>query len=444
MSETNDKYSHVTRVGPGTPMGEVFRRFWLPVAISQEVAERDCAPRRIRILCEDLVLFRDTKGRLGLISAYCPHRRAPLFFGRNEECGLRCVYHGWKFDVDGNCLDIPNVIPPDNFEQLKDRARVKSYPVQEAGGMVWTYMGPKEDMPPLPAMEWLDLPQDQIHSSRWLHRSNWLQAMEGEIDSSHISFLHSELEVDEDAVERHSMARDGKPEITIRDTDYGFVYGARRNFEDKYYWRVTHWMLPMWSAIPSQIKDFIGNGRGWVPIDDYHTMGFAYRYRPDKALSEEERKVLESGAIFPPRGSWGTFKLPDGYIIDAFIPDAVPENDYFIDRQDQKTRTFSGIWGVNEQDRALQECMPGLPGDVYGIVDRNQEMLVKADLSIMAARRVLGNLAKKMEQGEPPKAAKSAESYSVRAIVKITDIADFDEFMKAHGDEGFVHKDAAE
>ncbi|MBV1867034.1 MAG: Rieske 2Fe-2S domain-containing protein [Marinosulfonomonas sp.] len=446
-----DKFENLTRVGPGTPMGNLFRRFWLPALLASELTECDGTPVRIRILCEDLVAFRDTEGRIGIVSAYCPHKMAPLFFGRNEDCGLRCVYHGWKFDVEGKCVDIPNITPPDTYEELKEKASIKGYPAREAGGMIWVYMGPKEHTPELPGMEWLDVPSEQLHVARWLHRSNWLQAAEGEIDTSHISFLHSELDPPSDGASPTTpapgktpemtglkLARDGAPVITLHDTDYGFVYGSRRDLDDAYYWRISQWMLPMWSAIPPPIDDFVGNGRAWVPIDDSHTMAFCYRYRTDRPFKQSEVDMLDSGMLFPPRTERRPYVLPHGYKIDAYVPTASFENDYFIDREHQKTKNFTGIWGVNEQDRSLQEAMPNMPGHPPGIVDRSTEFLVKSDLPTMSARRILTRLCKQLEQGQEPTKALESTQYGVRAISMISDIEEFDDFLKEYGQMGFA------
>jgi phthalate 4,5-dioxygenase len=432
MTERDNTYGSLLSVGPGTPMGNLFRRFWLPALLSEELPEPDCAPVRIRILCEDLVAFRDSNNTVGIVDAYCPHRRAPLFFGRNEQCGLRCVYHGWKFDVNGECVDIPNIVPPDNFAALKSRASIKSYPVKESGGIAWVYMGPKELMPELPAMEWVGLPDDRVNCSRWLHRSNWLQAAEGEIDTSHISFLHSKVNVGKDAPDWQRLAQDGAPQISLRETDYGFVYGSRRNFEGQYFWRVTQWMLPMWSAVPRSIDDPVLAGRAWVPVDDYTTTGFGYIYTPDRPLSAKELQEVSSGERFPPRSKKGTFRLEHGYVIDTYLPDANIENDFLIDRRLQATSSFTGILGVNEQDRALQESMLNIPGHV-GIVDRSEERLVKSDLPIMTARRLLTKLVKDLAQGIEPRAVSQADKYGVRGIAKLSPIADFDEFLQVHG-----------
>lgn len=431
MTDRQDSHNTITAVGAGTPMGNLFRRFWLPALLVEELPAPDGPPVRIRILGEDLIAFRDTTGHVGILGAYCTHKMAPLFFGRNEDCGLRCVYHGWKFNVLGECVDIPNIVPPDNFAALKQKAAIKSYPVQEAGGIAWVYMGPKEVMPELPAMEWLTLPPSYVKTDRWLHRSNWLQAAEGEVDTSHISFLHSMLQFGDDAPDRLRLAQDGAPQITLKETDYGFIYGSRRNFNGQYYWRVTQWMLPMWSAIPGSLDDFVGAGRAWVPIDDYHTTAFSYQYRIDRPFTRRELDAIAAGGGFPPRGKWGSTRLPHGYVIDTFLPDANIGNDYMIDRSVQRTDSYTGIWGINEQDRALQESMPSIEGHL-GVVDRSGEHLVKSDLPVLTARRMLTKLARDLANGTQPRAA-NREACGVRAISMVSPIADFDEFMQVHG-----------
>lgn len=434
----DDKHEVLTGVGPGTPMGKLFRRFWLPALLASELPEADGVPVRLRILCEDLLAFRDSEGRIGVVDAYCPHKLAPLFFGRNENCGIRCVYHGWKFNIRGECVDIPNIVPPDTYEQLKRRASIKAYPAREAGGMVWIYMGPPKMMPELPGMEWFDVAEDRRHVGRWLHRSNWLQAMEGEIDTSHISFLHSVVDTDPNFPDRLRLARDGAPQITLKETNYGYYYGARRNLDDQYYWRLTQWMLPMWSAIAPPVEDFVGNGRAWVPIDDSHTMAFCYRFRPHRAFSQSEIDDLDAGGLFPPRTERRPYRLPQGTIIDTFVPTACLENDFLIDRDVQRNSTFTGIWGINEQDRALQESMPSLPGRP-GVVDRSNEHLVKSDLPAVAARRILMRLAKIAEADGDLSAAMEPRQYAVRAAAVVTSIGDFDEFMAQYGHLGFPH-----
>ncbi len=179
-----------TNTEPGTPMGELFRRFWLPVLLGSELPVADGEPVRVKILSEDLVAFRETDGGVGLVDGYCPHRGAPLFYGRNEESGLRCVYHGWKFDVDGTCVDLPSA--PEG-EAYKEKIEIISYPCVEAGDLIWTYMGPKDKRPPLPDFEWIHPPKEHRYVSKFQLECNYLQAMEGDYDLSHANFLHSNL-----------------------------------------------------------------------------------------------------------------------------------------------------------------------------------------------------------------------------------------------------------
>ena len=436
-----DPFDLLAKVEDGAPMGEFFRRFWLPALLTSDLPEGDGTPVRLRLLGEDLVAFRDTKGRIGILEAYCPHRMAPLFFGRNEECGLRCVYHGWKFDHTGECVDMPNIVPPDNYEQIKKRLSIKGYETREAGGIVWVYMGPRGAAPDLPQMEWMNLPPGHVHVCRWLHRSNWMQGLEGEVDTSHISFLHTSAE-SKTVPDLIRLAADGAPKITIKDTDYGFLYGARRREGGKtFIWRMTQWLLPMWSAIaPRSITHPVYTGRGWMPIDNYLTTAFAYRYRLDRPFTAEEIAEIERGDGFPPRMTKGTYALPNGYVIDTFMPEANKENDYLIDRQFQKRGNYTGIWGINEQDRALQEYS-GRKGERPGIVDRAKEHLVASDAPIASARAKLIRLARALAAGEEPIAPKRPDSYAVRAFGLVSPHAEFEDLLKEHGDKMIVSKD---
>src|SRR5437867_9380804 len=186
---TPEENELLTRVGPGTPMGEVFRRYWIMAGIAREIPEPDSPPVRVRLLGEDLVMFRDTNGKVGLLAEKCAHRRASLFFGRNEECGLRCIYHGWKYDVDGNILDTP-AEPAESM--IKHHVKHTAYPCQEANGLVYTYMGPRERMPLLPDLPWITLPSDHVEVTRkMITEGNWLQTQEGNVDSTHSAFLHN-------------------------------------------------------------------------------------------------------------------------------------------------------------------------------------------------------------------------------------------------------------
>ena len=257
-TENNER---LTRTGPGTPMGDLFRRFWMPAMLPDELPAPDCPPVRLRLLSEDLVAFRDTSGRVGILAAACPHRRANLVWGRNEEHGLRCVYHGWKFDADGNCVDMPSEPPESNF---KYKMTTTAYPAEEWGGLVWVYMGPSELKPPLPHFDWCVEPSLDQHVYKWIQDSNYAQGLEGNIDSTHVSFLHRTFGKTAEYLEY------GAPVLSAMETDFGFVYGARRPARTGgFHWRVTPFVMPLYTVIPSRA----GRGSGFfvVPMDDEHS-----------------------------------------------------------------------------------------------------------------------------------------------------------------------------
>jgi phenylpropionate dioxygenase-like ring-hydroxylating dioxygenase large terminal subunit len=440
---SNEDNEILCRVGKGTPMGELFRRFWLPALLTSELPGADAPPRRLRLLGEDLLAFRDSEGKVGIVDAYCPHKLAPLYFGRNEEGGLRCIYHGWKFDVNGRCADIPNLPESFNVAALKQKAAIKAYPVREGGGFVWVYMGPKEREPQMPAFEWTHVPPEQCHVARWLQRSNWAQGMEGEIDSSHISFLHREF--DPVAWGQRALVkvtapippgtRDGAPVMSIRETPYGFVYGARRNNDSgEYLWRVTQWFVPMYSMIPN--GEYPRSGRAWVPVDDEHVMVFNYTYRADRPFTAEEMAFLNAGPSFPPPMEPAAVELPDGYRIDTWLPLANKSNDFRLDRERQKKVNFSGIAVVTDQDRALQENMPSAFGLGPGrIVDRSREMLVPSDAPVITARRILIKMAKDLQKGIEPPQPQDGSLYTALSMSKLAPQADFGAFLDANAVE---------
>jgi phthalate 4,5-dioxygenase oxygenase subunit len=436
-----DANETLSRVSKGTPMGELFRRFWLPAVISAEIADPDCPPIRLRILGEDLIAFRDSDGRVGVVQAYCSHRLAPLFFGRNEDCGIRCVYHGWKFDVDGHCVETPNV--PADAPDIRKNVGITAYPTHESSGAVWVYMGPPELRPPFPAFEYASLPDEQVYASRWLQRTNWSQGLEGEIDSSHIGWLHRDFDKASTKQEAagSQLSDDTAPHIELRQTEYGLIYGARRGLDEgKYQWRVTQFLVPMFSLIPRRPGEFDrGGGRAWVPIDDDHTTVFSFGYRVDGAIETDElESYYRSGALFPPRMQAAPWVLPDGAVIDTWLPLAAKENDYLVDRTMQQTLNFTGIWGVHDQDRALAENSRSIGRAGPGIADRQFEHLVSSDRVVVAARRILINLADNVADGIEPAVVMQPDMFGVRAISKICGHASFDEFMAEYGEEAHV------
>src|SRR5262249_32279885 len=218
----------VTRVGEGTPMGNAMRRYWIPALLASEIGEPDGAPVRTRLLGEDLVAFRDTEGRIGLIEEFCPHRRVSLYFGRNEECGLRCIYHGWKFDVSGACVDMMN--EPEEYD-FKHKVRMTAYPTCELGGIVWAYLGPAERIPPLPKFAWTQAPEASRHVTKVIEECNWLQALEGGIDTSHAPILHRLLTEESKRggfKPSNPFVRGKAPKLVVDITDYGYQYAGIR------------------------------------------------------------------------------------------------------------------------------------------------------------------------------------------------------------------------
>jgi len=394
-------------------MGELFRRFWLPAILPSELPDPDGPPIRIRLLSEDLVAFRDSEGRIGIVDAHCAHRGASLFFGRNEESGLRCVYHGWKFDVGGNCVDMPNEPAESNFKQ---KVHLTAYQAREWGGLVWVYMGPPDRTPELPQLEWARVPDSHRRVSKWLQDVNYAQCLEGEIDTSHVSFLHSSLQpstVPNKTTRPALMAKDRSPKLIMHNTDYGFLYGARRTVgEDSYYWRVTQWLMPTYSLIPS--AEFPSGGRVWVPMDDEHTWSFSYSYHPERPLTDSERAGIESGRSFPPELIPGTFK-----------PKRNIDNDYLIDREDQRLRTFTGIYGINDQDRSMLDGMGP-------IVNRGNEHLGTTDTAIIMARLRLIKAARDLQKGIEPVAPQHGDMYRVRSLDVVASQDELDALMAAY------------
>ena len=393
------------RTGPGTPMGNWFRRFWLPVALSRELPKPDCPPVRLRILSEDLIAFRDTNGKIGLLSRYCPHRGASLFFGRNEEGGLRCVYHGWKFDTTGVCIDMPNEPAECSF---KHKIRQTAYPTREAGGVIWAYMGPQEIMPELPQLEWTLVPQNHVYAHKRFQHCNYLQNVEGEVDSSHVSFLHREFRPEKfnAAIAGQvllAQAKDTAPKFLVQETEYGLAIGARRNWDaDQYYWRVTKFLMPSFTLIPSEAGAPI-NFTAAVPVDDKNMVGFTVTWLPDRPLADDDISTLESWT--------GAYAEVDP---KTFEPIASRANDYLLDREKQRTENFTGMRGIREQDIAVQEDQFGGP-----VTDRTKEHLGTSDAGVITLRRRLLNSVRNFQQGQEPPEPCKATAYRVRPIADI-------------------------
>jgi phthalate 4,5-dioxygenase oxygenase subunit len=420
---TQEENEVLCRVGPGTPIGNLLRRYWTPALLSSEVPEPDCPPIRVRLLGEDLVAFRDSEGRVGLAAEACPHRGASLFFGRNEEAGLRCVYHGWKFDVTGACVDMPSEPVESNF---KNKVSVTAYPTHESGGIVWTYMGPRETMTPFRDFGSDSVPRDQWRASKLYSPCNWIQGLEGNIDTAHISWLHQYFavaDIPEDGTDAPGYPsasytwkiwlKDRAPRIEVQDTWYGFRYAGLRTTPNGHtHVRVTDYMLPYMCYIASIP---VGGGMGilMVPIDDHSF----WRYNVALRVPDQARQMVmnddtqgRSGRARSPFNQGRTATNDFGGIRERHY---VAENDYQIDREFQKNVAFAGIRDFVSQDLAVTESM----GPVY---DRSHEHLGTTDRAVIRMRRQLLKAAQDLANGiEPPAIDHTLPYRSIRSAEKI-------------------------
>jgi phenylpropionate dioxygenase-like ring-hydroxylating dioxygenase large terminal subunit len=410
---TREQNETLTRTGPGTPMGALFRRFWIPALLAREVAERDGPPVRVKLLGEDLIAFRDSEGRVGLTEARCPHRGANLFFGRNEECGIRCAYHGWKFDVNGNCLDIPTMTrDAGTYEHLRARVKIVAYPTREWGDYIWSYLGPPDAMPELPQMEFAMVAPAHRFVSKKLQECNWAQAAEGGIDTAHFSFLHAPVGRDEDSIGTMTrgysprtmgqdqirwMVNDGTPRYTVEKHDAGLVLaGARHADGDDLYWRIAQYLMPCHSFAPGTAKGEAYHGQTWVPIDDESCWIYTYTWNPERPLSDQERAAYAGGASI------------HAEVDEHYIPVRRRSNDYLIDLDMQRRVNYSGIKGISEQDQAIQDSQ----GRTH---DRTREYLGPTDLGVVQFRILMLEAARDLAAGHPPAAAQYPAAYRVRS-----------------------------
>lgn len=403
----------VTRVGRGTPMGDLMRQYWLPFLLSWEL-DADGPRQRIRLLGEELVAFRDTSGRVGLLRDFCSHRGASLFYGRNEEDGLRCVYHGWKYDVNGRVVDMPNEPPESRF---KDRIQHPSYPCREAAGVIWTYMGTRKEPPPLPELEWMSVPDDHRILAKRVQFCNWAQAIEGEIDSSHLGFTHSRVSDHKGTPAGDVIAAanqvDRHPRFRVLDTDYGVLIAARRDTpQGTYYYRISQFAMPFWTLVASGTEraDPTRGTRAWIPIDDESVLVLATTFHPLRPLTDSERSVLKTGGGAGYVGS-DYFLPPTTEPYGAWRPIARKENDYLRSEELQKTTYFSGVAEFWAQDALMQESM----GKIY---DRTWEHLGTSDTAIIRARKRMIDAARALRSsGTVPPTVDDPSLYRIRATV---------------------------
>ena len=405
---TKEDNELLTNIEKGSPMGEVFRRFWIPALLAEELSGPDCAPVEITLLGEDLVAFRDTDGKVGLMDKYCPHRGAPMFYGRNEECGLRCVYHGWKFDVDGNCTDIPNAPEGDSF---KEKIHITSYPCVEAGSLIWTYMGPAESKPPFPEFEWCNMPEDHRYVNKFLMECNYLQAMEGDYDPGHGPFLHTVLDggpqvpqfnVNIQSQNRNRPTPENEPfpkavgprrqtdqdkenwgRVEESDSGLLFVRAGERSDGTKFA-SVSPWMMPIFPVAGTTAGPNTYSTNIRVPIDNHRLMFYRMRWSYEPIPKSEIETYKTDGWYFPEM------------IPGTFQPVKNIHNHYQIDRNMQKYFNYSGLSCFPLQDIAMME-------DQWGsLADRTQEHLTSSDFMIIAVRRRLLKVVRAMAEGTEP------------------------------------------
>lgn len=375
----------LVRVGPGTDMGNMMRRYWHPVATSTQLPGPDCKPLRTKLLGERFVVFRDSEGRVGMLDELCMHRGASLAIGRVEEGGIRCLYHGWKFAVDGTILETPN-----NADcRYKERMKAPAYPVVEKSGLIWSYIGPKEHQPPFRTFAADEVPAENRYVLRIDIKANYLQLWEGGLDSSHVSTLHTNQARRSWAVERGAGVEltnwtpmdDTSPDFEVEDTPFGYHYAATRKLpptraNDRFRnVRITPAILPTGRIIKGPVADFLV----WeTPADDYSSSTYITVYGPEPADKEwifstlglnDARFWTEDDPEY--KGSW--------------------ENDFFQDR-DSMDLNWSGLNGIEQEDAAI--------GLSYGpIFDRTKEHLVAADLAVVRIRRRLLEVAQTVKAG---------------------------------------------
>ncbi|MGQ9369111.1 Rieske 2Fe-2S domain-containing protein [Azospirillum sp. ST 5-10] len=385
-AEENDL---LCRVEGDAPMGRMMRRHWVPAALSEQLVEPDGSPVRVRLFGEDLVAFRDSDGRVGVLGERCPHRKASLFYGRNEESGLRCLYHGWKFDVDGNCTEMPSEPPESGF---CTKVKHTAYPTREAGGFVWVYMGPADAMPEFEPPPWAPTPDAKVSIVRIDLPCNWAQIMEGQIDSAHSSSLHSSdmkpARVDTaKAADTHWLrpSTDKMPRIQVQVTNYGMRYAAIRrpivNATTHDYVRITTYVAPFTALIPPNSSYNVASVI--VPKDDHNSYFHFIAWHPTDCIEQE---------------SWRKFCAAQvGVDLDEDYKPVLRrrENRYGQDRQAMKLGDFTGIRGIPNQDIAMWESMGP-------IADRTSERLGASDIAVVQFRRLMLDAVHRFAAGDEP------------------------------------------
>jgi len=382
---------HLTRTNTGTPTGKLLRRYWIPALLSEEIPEADSPPVPVNLLGEELVAFRDSEGRIGLLDDHCAHRGTSLSYGRNEERGLRCIYHGWKFDVEGKVVDTPAEPAGSDF---KKKIHHTAYPTHEAAGIVFAYMGPRNKVPLFPNYEWAQLPLSHTYVTKCLLECNYLQGLEGELDSAHISFVHRELGP-ERAARQYLFAGDTAPTYTVEETDFGMrLVATRKASEGKTYLRVSSFVMPVSCWVPARNKEV----HIYVPADDTHAWRYDLGFFRERPVREED--VHRRKDIGP---DYRRFRNM--------------QNRYLQDRHAQKTENYTGM---GESFLIHDACATETMGLIY---NRTKEHLGVSDKALIAVRNLLLRSVKAVQEGkEPPHIVRDPEKNSFTQIDTLAEV----------------------
>ena len=389
------------QVGPGTPMGELMREYWIPCLPSTEFPEPDGPAKRMMLLGESFVMFRDTDGNMGAVAEACPHRGASMYFGRVEECGIRCQYHGWKFDRDGTIVDLPTERSGSRAQQhFTATVTIRAYPCHEVNHMIWVYLGPRPTPPPFPLFEINTIPGDQVQTPAiMMEEANWVQNMEGDLDSIHLDWLHRRLSADSPApplgIRGFWNPDTEPPTLDVERTEYGAYYSSQRAWNQDQTWhRINQFIFPFHTMI--SVGSTV-NLRSFVPIDDHHAMLISHSGNPMGPMPQE---LAFRGS--DPFGEVGGYKERTNDPRSYFVTEANKSNDYMRDLDVEKTLMHCGIpFVLNLQDRAMTELMCGADGEP--LYDRTQEHLGSTDAMVIAVRAQLIDAAKRFrDTGQVP------------------------------------------
>ncbi|MFM9967853.1 MAG: Rieske 2Fe-2S domain-containing protein, partial [Burkholderiales bacterium] len=379
MSPEDDQiYSQVSR---NSPMGALLRRYWIPALLSDE-AKAGAAPVRVRLLGEDLIAYRSANGDIGLLDEKCAHRGSSLYFAHNEADGLRCWYHGWKYATSGQCLEMPN---EPRGADLLTRMRQLAYPCRERNGVVWAYMGPAENMPEMPHLEYLQVAPTQHYVSKRIQDCHWTQGMEGDLDPSHIAHLHGNAFSAREAAgpQSNTWIREGmSPIVEIEAHGAGVMFAARRDAgDDKYFWRVAHWFAPFFTMVPAHPGAGPLFGHAWVPRDEHSSSLYTFTWHPQRALTDEERRGFLSGERTHAELIPGTHQ-PARNRSNAYVDPAAAD----------AAQPWMRITRIQDQDIAVTES-------IGAHFDRSEENLGASDAVIARVRRTLLEAARSVDSG---------------------------------------------